>query len=216
MRKNSSSLLVGALALILIGAGCSSTTTTSQTVTPVNTNVNEGTSTETQPVTTGDYTLGQSTGSQTKNIPGTEAGLEYQNTLVDNEIGIQVTCPGDKTWECKLDSTGKFQIQDMSANVFSLRVVTGVSSVDSALAQEEGYLKATFPGVAKDSSANGEAVFTVGPDPSWAVEVGRKAWLKIVEVNGKFIACHGVGADSNFENDSPDYVSLCNSVKAAE
>lgn len=204
--------LLGAAALLLVGAGCAKTQpqVDTTTETPVET------TTETAPVTTVDYSLGQSTGTQTKNVPGTEKGLEYRNTLVDTEIGVQVTCPGDKTWKCTLDSTGKFYIYDFSSNYFSLRVVPGVLSVDEALAREQKFLEATYPGVVKDSSANGEAVFTVGPDPSWATPVNRKAWVGIKEVNGKFIACHGIGSESNFANDGPDYKSMCDSVTAAQ
>ncbi|HRH23066.1 MAG TPA: hypothetical protein PK295_00325 [Candidatus Magasanikbacteria bacterium] len=216
MRKKSSSLLVGALALVLVGAGCSSTSTTPKTDTSVNTGTQANTTEDvgTQPTT--DYSVGQSTGAQTKDVPNTEAGNTHRNTLVDNEIGVQVTCPPDKTWKCTLDGSGKFYIYDFSSNAFALRVVPGVSSIDAALAHEQKYLEATYPGVVKDSSQNGEAIFTVGPDPSWATQVNRKAWVQIKEVNGKFIACHGIGSESNFENDGPDYKSMCDSVKAAE
>lgn len=215
MQKMSYTLLAAA-ALVLVGAGCSTAQPQSETNNDEETqsvSTNQETNT-TVPETT-DWTVGQSTGAQTKNVPGT-APDTYRNTLVDNEIGVQVTCPPDKTWTCTLDSTGKFNIADWSSNIFTIRVVPGVSTIDAALAHEQKYLEATLPGVVKDSSTGSEAVFTVGPDPSWATQVNRKAWVSVKEINEKFYACHGIGSESNFENDGPDYKSMCSSVKAVE
>lgn len=204
--------LVAATALLLVGAGCSTTPSQSYPTKTEGTETTPSAQQETTQVT--DWSQGQSTGAQTVSVPNTEKGNEYRNTLVDKEIGVQVTCPVDKTWKCTLGSSGKFNIADMSSNVFSLRVVPGVSSMDEALAKEQKYLEATLPGVVKESSTGGVAVFTVGPDPSWAVAVNRKAWVQVKEVNNKFIACHGLGAVDNFENDSPDFKEMCDSVKA--
>ncbi len=217
MQKMSYTVLAAA-ALLLIGAGCSKTPSDMNTTDSITTDTETATTDEgstSMPETT-DWSLGQSTGAQTKDVPNTEKGNEYRNTLVDNEIGIQVTCPPDKTWKCTLDSSGKFYIYDWSSNYFALRVVPGVSNADEAVAHEQKFLEATYPGVVSKTSSGDEATFTVGPDPSWATQVNRTAWLKVKEINGKFIACHGISSEGNFENASIDYKDMCDSVKAAQ
>lgn len=208
--------LFGAVALILVGAGCAKTQSQTETTATDGSQTTQTAETQASPSAAMDWSVGQSTGTQTKDVPNAEKGNEYRNTLVDNEIGIQVTCPPDKTWKCTLDTSGKFYIYDWSSNYFSLRVVSGVSSVDEAIDHEQKFLEATYPGVVKDSSVDGTAVFTVGPDTSWATQVNRKAWVAIKEVNGKFIACHGIASESNFVNDGPDFKAMCDTVKAAQ
>lgn len=159
-----------------------------------------------------DWNEGQSSGQQTKDVPGED----YRNTLVDAELGAQITCSPDKTWKCKLESDGKFKIRDMSSNVFTLRVAFGATNAAEALDREIKYLEATLPEVKVAEKTEDSAVLDVGANPDWAKKVPRKAWLKVKEVNGKWLACHGIGGDYNYDNASKNYAGLCDSVAAAQ
>ncbi len=163
------------------------------------------------PAATIDFMAGQSTGAKTEDVPN--AADKWRNTLVDREIGASVTCPVDRTWKCKLGADKKFDIKDMSSNTFTLRVASGTDAA-AALANEIAYVTSILPGVKQASTEGTTAILDVGPDPTWATPVARKAWVSIKDVGGKLFACHGLGSESNFTNDSPDFKALCDSVVA--
>ena len=159
-----------------------------------------------------DWAEGQSSGKQTKDVPGED----YRNTLVDAELGVQLTCSVDKTWKCKLGPDGQFQVKDMSSNVFTLRHAFGAKSAAEALAREIKYLEATLPDVKVAEQTEDSAILDVGANPKWAKKVPRKAWLKVKDINGKWMACHGIGGDYNYDNASKNYAEICDTVAAAE
>lgn len=161
----------------------------------------------------GDWNAGQSTGAATELVAGTDPAATYRNTLVDREIGVQVTCPVDRTWRCKLGSDKKFSVADMSSNKFEIRVAQG-ADVNAALDREIEFVKAAFPGVAPGPKSNGGVLLDVGPDPAWAKPMARKAWIQIKQVGAKLFACHAWGPATGWDNTAADVAQICDSVKA--
>jgi PBP1b-binding outer membrane lipoprotein LpoB len=158
-----------------------------------------------------DESTGLSTGTLTELIEGDRP------TLVDKELGYQVTCPPDVTWSCKLNSDGTFKIKDMSANKFEVRA-HGDSSMDNAIeaAMAIAEFKYAEFGVEEREEMDDGIILNIGPDPSWSEPVDRQVWIVAKEINGTMFTCEGFTNEKNYENTLGDFEALCDSLAAAE
>lgn len=155
--------------------------------------------------------IAQSTGSQTELVEGENS----RNTLIDREIGIQITCPVDRTWRCTLGGDGMWSLRDMSSNRLTVQVL-GASDVAGALEAEIALVREELPVTEVASQEGSTAVLNIGPNPEWSSPVDRRAWIQVKQIGERYYACRGVGSEGNYENSRGDYEQMCESLSAVE
>ncbi len=193
-------------------AACASTPTPALEETPSDSaEVQEASDTMTSSSTPLSAESGLTTGANTE-----QTGSEKPYTLVDHELGFQVTCPADKTWGCTRNSDGTFKMKDMSGNTFRVRA-HGAASMDNSIEAAMAIIETEYAefGVTEGDETDNGIVMQIGPDATWATPVNRMYWIEAVKVGNNFFTCEGYTNEKVYENTVIDFEEMCSSVTGA-